>query len=160
MFLPRLDALLIAHFVRPDGGGFQGNLEAWEIADQVLQVSRIEQIAVTNVVFMGMGEPLLNWVAVSEAIQILNSDYGMDIGARRMTVSTAGIVPGIELLSHFPVQVRLAVSLNCADQEKREHLMPIARTYPLRVLHSALSSYYAHTHRMAVSYTHLTLPTN
>lgn len=129
-------------------GGFRGNLEAWEIADQVLQVSRIEEVEVTNVVFMGMGEPLLNWTAVSKALELLNSDYGMDVGARRMTVSTAGIVPGIQLVARFPMQVRLAVSLNSAEQGKRENLMPIAGTYPLSQLHQALSSYYRQTHRM------------
>ncbi|MBC7190264.1 23S rRNA (adenine(2503)-C(2))-methyltransferase RlmN [Candidatus Aerophobetes bacterium] len=128
--------------------GFEGNLEGWEIADQVLQISKHQQVRISNVVFMGMGEPLLNLHRVKEALYILNSSFGMGIGARRMTVSTAGIVEGILDLANFSMQIRLALSLNSAIQEKREEIMPVTRKYPLYVLKDALKIYYQKTHRM------------
>lgn len=127
---------------------FKGNLLAWEIADQVLQIAKNLKNSITNVVFMGMGEPLLNWENVKKALFIINSSYGMDIGARRITISTAGIVPGIYKLADLRLQVRLAISLNSAIQTKREKIMPIASTYPLSDLKEAIKSYYQKKHRM------------
>ena len=127
---------------------FKGNLSGWEIADQVLQIGKHRGERITNVVFMGMGEPFLNWPNVKEALYILNSDYGVGIGSRRMTISTAGVVPGIYDLTYFPLQARLAVSLNSAIQEKRQKIMPVARTYPLGELQNALRFYYEKRHRM------------
>lgn len=128
--------------------GFKGNLLGWEIADQVLQIIKHQRIPITNVVFMGMGEPFLNWENVKEALYILNSNYGMGIGSRRITISTAGIIPGIYQLVDFPLQVRLAVSLNTAIQTKREKIMPVASTYSLFDLKKSIDFYYQKRHRM------------
>lgn len=103
--------------------------------------SQINTRRITNIVFMGMGEPLLNLDNVLKAIMILNAPDGIKIGARKITVSTAGIVPGIEVLTDFPLQIKLAVSLNSAVQAKREKIMPVAKRYPLDVLMESLRRY-------------------
>ncbi|TES94422.1 MAG: 23S rRNA (adenine(2503)-C(2))-methyltransferase RlmN [Candidatus Cloacimonadota bacterium] len=121
---------------------FVRNLLPWEIADQVRRVESIVGKRVTNVVLMGMGEPLLNYENVLKAVKILNSDMGMNIGARKITLSTAGIVPGIIKLSKDPFQIKLAVSLNATTDKKREILMPINRKYNLRKLFEVLEDYY------------------
>lgn len=122
--------------------GFRRNLYAWEIADQVRRVESYIGKSISNVVLMGMGEPMLNYENTLRAIRILNDDLGMNIGARKITVSTAGIIPGIKKLAKEPLQVKLAVSLNAADEEKRDVLMPINRKYNLRKLFDALDYYY------------------
>lgn len=121
--------------------GFIRNLSPWEIADQVRRVESIIGVRITNVVLMGMGEPLLNYENVLKAIKILNSDTGMNIGARKITLSTAGIVPGIQKLALEPLQIKLAISLNAATDEKREKLMPINKKYNLRRLFDGLDYY-------------------
>ena len=128
--------------------GFRGDLFGWEMVDQVLQIAKHQNVRVTNVVFMGMGEPFLNWENVKRAIFILNSNFGINIGSRRITISTAGIIPGIYSLADFPLQVRLAISLNSALQEKRERIMPVAKKYPLGELKKAIEFYYEKTHRL------------
>lgn len=122
--------------------GFKRNLHAWEIADQVRRVESYAQQHISNVVLMGMGEPLLNYENVIKAIRIINDDLGMNIGARKITVSTAGMVPGIIKLAREPLQVKLAVSLNAAEDEKRDRIMPINRKYNLKRLMHALEEYY------------------
>ncbi|MBE0477679.1 23S rRNA (adenine(2503)-C(2))-methyltransferase RlmN [Candidatus Aerophobetes bacterium] len=129
-------------------GKFKGDLLAWEIADQVLQIIKHQGVQVTNVVLMGMGEPFLNWENTKKALHIINSSYGISIGSRKITVSTAGIIPGIYDLTDFPLQVRLAVSLNSAIQEKRDKIMPVARKYLLFDLKKAIKFYYNKKHRM------------
>lgn len=114
--------------------GFTRNLSPAEIAAQVLEVQRGQSERITNVVFMGMGEPFLNYEATLTAARILNEDFGLSIGARKITISTAGIVPGIKRFAKEPEQFKLAVSLNAADQETRERIMPIAAKYPLNEL--------------------------
>lgn len=116
------------------------NLETAEIIYQFLG-SQLNTNRITNIVFMGMGEPLLNIDNVLKAIEILNASEGIKIGARKITVSTAGIVPGIERLIEFPLQIKLAVSLNSAIQNKRELIMPVAKTYPLPLLIETLHEY-------------------
>lgn len=91
---------------------------------------------ITNVVFMGMGEPLMNRRAVMSALTLLNAAYGL--GARRITISTVGVVPGILELAERPEQFRLAVSLHAPNHELRERLVPIEKKYPLPVLFDAL----------------------
>ncbi|HEV8150019.1 MAG TPA: radical SAM protein, partial [Gemmatimonadales bacterium] len=92
--------------------GFRRNLSAWEIAGQVREVLLAQpEEQPTNVVFMGMGEPLLNWPAVNTALSILNDPAGLGIGARHITVSTVGIIPGMLQLAKRPEQFRLAISL-------------------------------------------------
>ncbi|HSJ63849.1 MAG TPA: 23S rRNA (adenine(2503)-C(2))-methyltransferase RlmN [Gemmatimonadaceae bacterium] len=112
--------------------GFQRNLEVWEIAGQVREMALLEPpIRVTNVVFMGMGEPLMNWRAVSPTLTILNDPRGLGIGARHITVSTVGVLPGIVALSERPEQFRLAISIHAPSDELRRALMPINLKYPL-----------------------------
>ncbi|MDW8465766.1 MAG: 23S rRNA (adenine(2503)-C(2))-methyltransferase RlmN [Chloroherpetonaceae bacterium] len=128
--------------------GFSRNLTIGEITDQVLGAMQLAQARysqrITNVVFMGMGEPLLNLERVKEAIDILSHDrYQFKIGERHITISTAGIVPGILDLAESPHKCRLAISLHSAIEEKRQAIMPIAKTYSLGELKTALQ-HYAH----------------
>jgi 23S rRNA (adenine2503-C2)-methyltransferase len=112
--------------------GFQRNLAAWEIAAQVREMALLDPpIAVTNVVFMGMGEPMMNWSAVDRALTILNSPEGLGIGARHITVSTVGVLPGIIALGARPEQFRLAISIHAPSDELRRELMPVNVKYPL-----------------------------
>jgi 23S rRNA (adenine2503-C2)-methyltransferase len=131
--------------------GFKRNLKFYEIADQVLSVQKLLALRITNVVFMGMGEPLLNYPAVLKAIEILNSDYGLNIGARKITVSTVGIVERIYDLAHSPLQIKLAISLNATDNETRSYLMPINKKYPLSVVLSA-AKYYTQKKRKRITF--------
>jgi 23S rRNA (adenine2503-C2)-methyltransferase len=122
--------------------GFQRNLEPWEIAGQVREMRLIDEpIAVTNVVFMGMGEPLMNWRAVSPALTTLNSGDGLGIGARHITVSTVGVLPGIVALSERPEQFRLAISIHAPSDDLRRSLMPINIKYPLADVIGAARSF-------------------
>ncbi len=127
--------------------GFKRNLAWYEIVEQIQAVGREMKLAPTNVVFMGMGEPLFNWQEVAEAIRTINSNYGLKIGARRITVSTAGIPEGIHQVAEFPYQVRLAVSLNATTDAVRSRLMPINNRYPLKRLFSAVHYYVEKTKR-------------
>ena len=112
--------------------GFQRNLEVWEIAGQVREMALIDPpVRVTNIVFMGMGEPLMNWRAVAPALTILNDPRGIGIGARHITVSTVGVLPGIVALSNRSEQFRLAISIHAPSDELRRELMPINIKYPL-----------------------------
>jgi len=122
--------------------GFWGagrDLTAGEIVGQVLAVRRGERppLAGLNLVFMGMGEPLHNLEAVERALGI----FGQWISWRRMTVSTAGVVPGIEAMARWPRRPNLALSLHAPDDARRDRLMPINRTYPLAELFSALAAF-------------------
>jgi 23S rRNA (adenine2503-C2)-methyltransferase len=119
--------------------GFRRNLTAWEIAGQVREIILANPAErPTNVVFMGMGEPLLNWPAVDVALSILNGADGLSIGARHITVSTVGILPGMEALARRPEQFRLAISLHAPGAGQRLRLMPIQKKYPLdKVLEAA-----------------------
>jgi 23S rRNA (adenine2503-C2)-methyltransferase len=128
--------------------GFERNLWAGEIIDQVIYFTRrmrqgvgVEVDAVPNVVFMGMGEPLANYDALMQAIDILNSPDGLNIGARSMTVSTAGLVPQIEPFSQEKRQVLLAISLHAADDALRNKLVPLNKRYPLEGLMKSCRSY-------------------
>ncbi|BAZ37370.1 hypothetical protein NIES4101_32910 [Calothrix sp. NIES-4101] len=120
-------------------GGFQRNLGRHEIVDQVLTVQEDFQRRVSNIVFMGMGEPLLNTESVLDAIRCLNQDVG--IGQRNITLSTVGIRDRIRLLARENLQVTLAVSLHAPNQGLREQLIPSARAYPLRDLFTECREY-------------------
>ena len=112
--------------------GFRRNLSAAEITGQVREIVLANPVEKpTNIVFMGMGEPLLNWPAVSAALTILNHPEGFGIGARHITVSTVGIVPAMLELARRPEQFRLAISLHAAGPAQRLRLMPIQKKYPL-----------------------------
>jgi 23S rRNA (adenine2503-C2)-methyltransferase len=112
--------------------GFARNLEAFEIAGQVRELALLDQpLVASNIVFMGMGEPLLNWPAVDTVLTILNGPQGFGIGARHITVSTVGVLPGIEALAARREQFRLAISIHAPSDALRHTLMPINTKYPL-----------------------------
>ena len=112
--------------------GFARNLDAWEIAGQVRELILLDPSRrPTNIVFMGMGEPLMNWHNVDLALRLLNDPGGLGIGARRITVSTVGVLPGIKALSARPEQFRLALSIHAPTDALRQQLMPVNTKYPL-----------------------------
>jgi 23S rRNA (adenine2503-C2)-methyltransferase len=113
-------------------GGFTRNLKAYEIVDQILTVQEDWEQRVTNVVFMGMGEPLLNLQEVVAAVKSINQDLG--IGQRSLTISTVGLPGKIRQLAEYKLQVTLAVSLHASNQSLREKLIPTANHYPLAAL--------------------------
>ena len=119
--------------------GFQRNLAVHEIAGQVRELAMLSPpVRATNIVFMGMGEPLMNWKAVSPTLTILNSPEGFGIGARHITVSTVGILPGIVALGERPEQFRLAISIHAPNDALRQELMPVNTKFPLvDVIHAA-----------------------
>ncbi len=130
--------------------GFRRHLRAGEIIDQVLEIARLlraESRALTNVVYMGMGEPLDNYDETLRSIRILNDGRGFAMGARSFTVSTVGIVPGIRRLSRERLQVTLAVSLHTVDDDLRNDLVPANRRYPVEALLQACHTYVHATHR-------------
>lgn len=113
--------------------GFQRNLSAFEIAGQVRELLLLPEapIKATNIVFMGMGEPLMNWPAVSTALTLLNAPDALGIGARHITISTVGVLPGIVALAARPEQFRLAISIHAPTDALRGTLMPVNIKYPL-----------------------------
>ena len=112
--------------------GFSRNLEVHEIAGQVREMRLIDEpVNVTNIVFMGMGEPLMNWKAVDPTRTILNDPQGLGIGARHITISTVGVLPGIVALGQRKEQFRLAISIHAPTDELRRQLMPINTKFPL-----------------------------
>lgn len=129
--------------------GLKRNLAAAEIVDQVVQAKRAmdDPDRLTNLVLMGMGEPLANYEAVVKALENLVSDDGMNFSHRTVTLSTCGLVPQIQKLGK-DTRVNLAVSLNAADDETRSRLMPINRTYPLEKLLTALKGFPLPNRRM------------
>lgn len=134
--------------------GLMGNLSAGEIAAQVVWAKReaaklpdSTPQRLTNIVFMGMGEPMANYGKVRDAIARLTDHGGMGLGARHITVSTVGLVPGIRRLAADHPQVGLAVSLHAADDALRDELVPINRQYPLAKLEAAIAEWRAATHR-------------
>ncbi len=137
-------------------GGLRRNLSPGEIVEQVLYFARLLRrgeagvrgpTRISNVVFMGMGEPLANYGPTWGAVERLNHPQGFGLGARRMTISTAGLVPGILRLAEEPLQVNLAVSLHAADDDLRDELVPLNRRYPLDELMRACRAYVERTRR-------------
>ncbi len=112
--------------------GFHGNLAAWEIVDQVVKIQADSPYPVRGVVFMGMGEPMLNYANVIQAATILSESCGMAIAGKAITISTVGIVPGIRRYTAERHRFRLVVSLVSADPEVRRRLMPVEQSYPTR----------------------------
>src|SRR6266568_3495622 len=142
--------------------GFDRHLSVGEIVAQVLYFARELRATpwiaaglpgstpidhITNIVLMGMGEPLHNYNNVLQALRILNSPDGFNLGARHMTVSTVGLVPAIHKLSQEPLQVNLAISLHAPTDELRSRTMPVNRKYPLQELLAACQDYIAATGR-------------
>lgn len=130
--------------------GFAGltrSLTAQEMVDQVLHVARDFGERVTSVVFMGQGEPFANFDATVKALRILNDPQGLAIGARHLTVSTSGIIPGIRRFAELPEQFTLAISLHSAIQSTRNQLMPGVKKFTLLRLHEAIQEYVEKTGR-------------
>ncbi|WP_338253406.1 23S rRNA (adenine(2503)-C(2))-methyltransferase RlmN [Dictyobacter halimunensis] len=142
--------------------GFDRHLSAGEIVAQVLFFARELRTTpwtasglpgstpidhITNIVLMGMGEPLHNYTNVLQALRILNSNDGFNLGARHMTVSTVGLVPAIRKLSQENLQINLAISLHAPTDELRSRTMPVNRKYPLAELLAACKDYIATTKR-------------
>ncbi len=139
--------------------GFDRHLTAGEIVSQVVHFARDLRAhpwqapdgqlvdRVTNLVFMGMGEPMHNYDNTLAALRILNMPEGLNIGARHMTVSTVGLVPGILRLAEEPLQVNLAISLHAPNNEMRLKTMPVTRKYPIEQVLDAVQTYCARTNR-------------
>jgi len=139
--------------------GFDRHLTTGEIVAQVLHFARELRARpwtapdgqvvdrVTNLVFMGMGEPLHNYDNTLKAVRILNMPEGLHIGARHMTISTVGIVPGILRLAEEPLQVNLAISLHAPNDAMRLETMPVTRKYPIESVMEAVRRYIARTNR-------------
>ena len=121
--------------------GWKRNLSAGEIVGQFLRAEELGGERINNIVFMGMGEPMANYDNLLRAVGILNAAWGVGLGARHMTISTSGIVPGIRALAAQPLQVRLAISLHGATDEVRSKIMPVNRKYPLAELLAACGDY-------------------
>lgn len=137
--------------------GFSRNLSAGEIIGQVWQAAqslgheRNGTRRITNVVLMGMGEPLLNFEAVLPALALLRDDLGFGMAAKRVTLSTAGLVPGIDRLRDT-IDVALAVSLHAPLDDLREELVPLNRKYPIKVLMEACQRYVSDKHKRSVTF--------
>ncbi|MEO8439732.1 MAG: 23S rRNA (adenine(2503)-C(2))-methyltransferase RlmN [Spartobacteria bacterium] len=132
--------------------GFSRNLEANEIVDQLLAVEAESGEKIDNIVFMGMGEPLANLTNLLRAIRIINAPWGLEIGARHITISTSGLAPQIRKLAMEPTQFRLAISFHGATDEVRDRIMPVNRKYPLAVLLEACDYYVAQKKRLMFEY--------
>ncbi|MCJ7578928.1 MAG: 23S rRNA (adenine(2503)-C(2))-methyltransferase RlmN [Candidatus Aminicenantes bacterium] len=128
--------------------GFIRNLSPSEIVGQVLAVERLSGLSVSHVVFMGIGEPLDNYENVVKAIRIINHSPGLNIGARRITLSTCGLVPGITQLKGLGMQVELSVSLHATTDDIRNKLVPVNRKFSVSTLFEALNDYSKSTGRV------------
>lgn len=143
------------YFCATGNSGFQRNLLAYEIIGQVLGSNReiVKRLKyeptrlITNIVYMGMGEPLLNYEEVIKSIHILNDPRGINFGQRHITVSTSGEVNGINRLAEENLQITLAISLHAANNELRDRLIPLNRKYPLEKLLKAVAGYISTTNR-------------
>lgn len=139
---------MACQFCATGDAGFTRHLRVGEIVEQIVIASRAARATgrrLDNVVFMGMGEPMANFVKVWEAVVRIIGD--LKIGARHLTISTVGIIPGIKALSQKSEQVNLAVSLHAANDTLRDELIPINRRYPLGRLYDALEEYRGATNR-------------
>lgn len=134
-------------FCASTGIPFIRNLTSAEIVEQVLAVERDENIKISNVVFMGIGEPFDNYDNVINAIRILNNQKGLSIGARHISISTSGIVPCIYKLADENIQCTLSISLHSTNNEKRNSLMPINKKYNIEELIKACRYYIQKTNR-------------
>jgi 23S rRNA (adenine2503-C2)-methyltransferase len=128
--------------------GFRRHMQSGELVGQALLAAQVYQARPTHVVFMGIGEPLDNYENVLKAIRILNDPAGLAIGARRITISTCGLVPGIARLAGEGLQVELSVSLHAPSDALRSALMPVNRAYPLAGLMAACKAYAVATKRI------------
>ena len=134
-------------FCASTGVKFVRNLEPGEIVEQLLAIQRDENIRISNLVFMGIGEPLDNYDNVMKSIKILNNQKGINMGARHISISTSGIVPNIYKLADENIQCTLSISLHSASNEKRSEMMPINKKYNIEELIKACKYYLEKTNR-------------
>lgn len=128
--------------------GFKRNLTCGEILDEVLYLkNNLQDVQLTHIVFMGTGEPLDNYENVLRAVRIINSADAFNIGARRITISTCGIIPGIKRLQEEDLQVELSISLHAADDKLRSKIMPVNQKFPLADLIECCHEYIDRTNR-------------
>ena len=134
-------------FCASTGIQFVRNLTSGEIVEQILAVERDNGIRISNVVFMGIGEPLNNYENVVNAIRIINNQKGINIGARHISISTSGLVPKIYQLAEENIQCTLSISLHATTDEKRSSMMPVNNTYNIGELLQACKDYIKQTNR-------------
>ena len=134
-------------FCASTGINFIRNLDTGEIVEQILIVQRDIKERISNVVFMGIGEPFDNYENVIKAIHVLNHPKGLNIGARHISISTSGVVPRIYSLADENIQCTLSISLHSSNNEKRSELMPINKAYPIEELMKACKYYIQKTNR-------------
>ena len=134
-------------FCASTGIPFVRNLSSGEIVEQILSIERDENIRISNVVFMGIGEPLDNYDNVVNAIHIINHPKGLNIGARHISISTSGLVPQIYKLAEEKIQCTLSISLHATTNEKRSSMMPVNNTYKIEELMQACKDYIKETNR-------------
>ena len=134
-------------FCASTGIPFIRNLSSGEIVEQIMAVERDENIKISNVVFMGIGEPLDNYENVVNAIRIINNPKALNIGARHISISTSGIVPKIYKLAEENIQCTLSISLHATTNEKRSSMMPVNNTYKIEELIKACKDYIKITNR-------------
>ena len=134
-------------FCASTGIQFVRNLTSGEIVEQILAVERDNGIRISNVVFMGIGEPLNNYENVVNAIRIINNQKGINIGARHISISTSGLVPGIYRLAEENIQCTLSISLHATTNEKRSEMMPVNNAFPIEELLKACKDYIQKTNR-------------
>ncbi len=127
--------------------GLKRNLAAAEIIDQLLRITKVLGKRITNLVIMGQGEPLANYEQTLKSVKIINDPKGIGLGARHITISTCGLVPGIKKLAKEPLQINLAISLHAADDQLRQYIMPVNKVYPLFDLIQACREYIENTGR-------------
>ncbi|MFA7257500.1 MAG: 23S rRNA (adenine(2503)-C(2))-methyltransferase RlmN [Kiritimatiellales bacterium] len=128
--------------------GFRRNLTAGEIVEQVLLAAELYGERPTNIVYMGVGEPFDNYDETLKSVHILNHPDGLGIGARKITISTSGVIPGIERLAEEGLQVELSVSLHAPEDELRSKLMPVNKRWPVEQLMDACAAYTEKTKRI------------
>ncbi len=134
-------------FCASTGINFIRNLTSGEIAEQILAVEQDENVRISNVVFMGIGEPLDNYENVINAIHIINNPKGLNIGARHISISTSGLVPKIYQLANEKIPCTLSISLHATNNEKRSSMMPVNNAYPIEELIQACKDYIKETNR-------------
>ena len=134
-------------FCASTGVKFSRNLTAGEIVEQLLAIQRDENIKISNLVFMGIGEPLDNYDNVMKAIAILNNPKGINMGARHISISTSGLVPRIYELADKNIQCTLSISLHSANNEKRSQMMPVNNVYNIEELMKACKYYTEKTNK-------------
>ena len=134
-------------FCASTGINFVRSLTTGEILEQIIAVEQDEKIGISNVVFMGIGEPLDNYENVVKAIKLINHPKGLNIGARHISISTSGLVPKIYQLAEENIQCTLSISLHATNNEKRSSMMPVNNSYPIEELLKACKDYIAKTNR-------------